>query len=588
MHGLRVASFFALFSVVLIAALAPVRSYSQTYPDYPWHINVNGGTTLLFGDLTSQDNFTDRVPDDLELGFGVRAGRNISPIFGLYLQSVTGRFKGSNESRNLKFNSSFTETGVGLRGSLTDLILGKKSRFVNFYGFAGASAIFFRSEAINLSTGAIEEDYGYTNQDDRKKSSPETGLVFPMGAGFDLKLHQKWFLTLETGFRASLTDKLDGMTKGTQNDAYYYSSFGLSYYFNLGGPKPQKPVMDEIPVTEPEPFADTHVDLKYHIPSDLSSHDVFRMKSIIHKGQIDGKAHLIQILPIGFNVLDTTVGNASRTEFNNYTLRLYWDELPQDTAFEVSYDVELDQIFGNLPMSSILYLDRTGKEYRFKTDIMIKRKIIEDLLAELEEEDVTIEKIMTAVDLVEFRVQIAASFRKQLSIAELEKKYNLHGQITEEIDGSWYKYVTGTHSTYSKVREHRAAIIQQHGVQGAFVVVYYKGDRLSHIKELITVSPEHYPLPVDPAVRKRVLPCYRVQILALRESVASPYSLKQTYNIDDVVNEEVYYNWRKYTVGECLTRQAALQLTNDLKSKGIDGAFPVLYKDGERSAGLNP
>ena len=588
MHDFRVASFLSLLAVVLTVSLAPVRGFTQTYPDNPWHINANAGATILFGDLTEQDNLTGRIPDDLEPGFGIRAGRNISTIFGIYLQGITGKFKGSNESRNLEFNTSFTETGLGVRASLTDLILGKKDRFVNFYGFVGTSAVFFKSEARNSETGEIVNVHGYTDDGSNENSSPETGIVFPIGVGFDFKLHQRWFLSLEAGFRASLTDKLDGLIKGSQNDAYYYSSFGLSYYFKLGSPKPPKPPPAVKPLTEPAPFAGTYIDLKYQIPSDLSSYDEFKMKSIIHKGHIDGKAQLIQILPIGFNLLDTVVGGASRTEFNNYTLRLYWDELPQDTAFEVSYDVKLDQIFGTLPMASILYIDKTGQEYRFKTDIMIKRKIIEDLFAELEEEDVDIEKIMTAVELVEFKVQIAASFRKQLSISELEKKHNLQGQIIEEVDGPWYKYVTGTYSTYEKVREHRADIIKDHGVSGAFVVVYYKGDRLSNIKELISVAPEHYPIPVDPMLLKRSPLCYRVQILALRESDTSPYSLKQTYNIDDVVNEEIYHNWKKYTVGDCLTKQAALQLTNDLKNKGINGAFPVLYKDGERSPMVKP
>ena len=69
----------------------------------------------------------------------------------------------------------------------------------------------------------------------------------------------------------------------------------------------------------------------------------------------------------------------------------------------------------------------------------------------------------------------------------------------------------------------------------------------------------------------------------MKSKQASPSALRSIHNIEEIVNEEIYHNWSKYTVGDCLTKQAALDLRLELVKKGIDGAFLVKYHDGVRA-----
>ena len=61
-----------------------------------------------------------------------------------------------------------------------------------------------------------------------------------------------------------------------------------------------------------------------------------------------------------------------------------------------------------------------------------------------------------------------------------------------------------------------------------------------------------------------------------------PEILKDIYNIDEEVNEEVYNNWRKYTVGKFTSRKNAKKIQEEMINIGIIDAFIVVYKKGER------
>ncbi|MEZ5198699.1 MAG: SPOR domain-containing protein [Bacteroidales bacterium] len=315
----------------------------------------------------------------------------------------------------------------------------------------------------------------------------------------------------------------------------------------------------------------------YDIPRDLESYQVFEMKCVIHKGNIDGRGELVQILPIGFNVKDTVIDDA-RMEFKNYTLNLYWDELPKDSVFEISYTVELDRIYGSLPLTSILYLEKTGKEYKFKTNVVIKR--VEPVVAE---EPIVADETETGATEtpagVEFRVQVRAAYKAQIPLQRLANKYALRDEIRENYIGNWYKYSVGSFTTFEEAKKYRAEIVGEHGVRDAFIVAFYNGERLNDLSELKQLALDAYPFKTS---YKESGTCYRVQILAMKQGRVSPEVLKEIYAIEEEVNEEVYPNWHKYTVGKCTSKEEAKKLREKLVEKGIIDAFVVIYQNGER------
>ncbi len=405
-----------------------------------------------------------------------------------------------------------------------------------------------------------------------------------------------------------------------------------------------------------DPYANENINLLTYIPQNIKSNAVFILKNIVYKGKIKGPGRLVQILPNGLDVLDTLIAGA-KTKFANSALYLNWDELPADSVFEVSYRVRPVEIYGSFQMVSNLYLELTGKEYKFRTsleiepaeeEIAVNKPAIEDVTVEKEKEIVimkppvqivkvteeiaaekpaaeiqavekpaykepaieepivkepivkepAIEKTVvekTAVQKpaigvvktdyeiapndVEYRVQIRAAYKAKIPIETLAKKFNLSVEFKEDCISNWCYYSVGSFDTYAQAKEYRNTLMNEHAIRDAFIVAFYKGRRLNELSELKEIAAVQQPIKT---VYKEGGYCYRVQILALMNKTVNPESLKEMHKIDEEVNEEVYHNWRKYTVGKCTSIGEAKLLLVKMKEKGITDAFISIYKDGER------
>jgi len=568
-----------LFLIPFLAGfLLSYSSFAQSSLKYPWYVNANAGLTQMYGDIETETDPVGKLSGESGLGYGIRIGRNISPVFTGHFQFLYTSIKAEKQQNNLKFNSDIMEFQLGTTINLTNLILEKKERIVSVYGIVGIGALLHRGKLTNTNTGEIINSVGYTTSG--SKSPHEFGISFPMGGGLDFRITDRIFANFETALRLTTTDKIDAAVKGANNDAFYYINAGLSYNFGIKKEPRKVVVPPEIAAKETTKSKDNYINVSYAYPNDLNSMDEFIMSCRISKGNMTGKAELTQILPIGFNVLDSVVANTT-TKFRNYTLSLFWDEIPADSAFNISYRIKLDKIFGSLPMTSILYFAETGEEHRFKTDIFIKRKIIAEPIAVTGKKP-TNNKMLSPSEKVEFRIQLRASYKLRLSTDSLTALFKLDEPIFEEKIGRWYKYSVGSFKTYDKAKIYRQKINGKPGIKDPFIIAYYDGKRLSKLSELREIAPETLPGQEKPKFKENGY-CWRVQILAMKSKQASPSALKSIYNIEQEVNEEIYHNWSKYTVGSCLTKRQALDLRLELVKKGIVGAFLVKYHDGERA-----
>jgi hypothetical protein len=571
--------FFFSSIIILFILLSATGLQAQSSLKYSWYINANGGASQLYGDIQTENNPISKLSDETTFGFGARLGKYIGPVFTVHFQFLMSDFKGFNDNDDLKFSSNLMEYQLGTTINFTNLLFGKKERRLNFYGTTGIGLMLFRSEAYKISTGDLINDYGFTDDAERKKSSRETALTIPVGAGLDFKLADHWYMNLESVLSFTNSDKPDAKESGLQNDAYYYTSLGISFNF-IGKKTEEVKIFEAPPEIVVDPFANENVDLKYDIPKNIKSTDEFILKSIVYKGKINGPGRLIQILPIGLDVLDTLIAGA-KTECINYTLYLEWDELPADSVFEVSYRVKPNKIYGSFQMVSNLYLHRTGKEYKFKTSLNI----------ELVEEDIAVEKpvvevvqkdtLATKKDL-EYRVQVTAGYQTKISVESLAAKFNLSDELKEDCVGNWCHYSVGSFDTYLQAKEYRNSLISDHGVRDAFIVAFYKSIRLNALSELKEIAAVQQPIRT---VYKEDGLCYRVQIMAMLNKRVDPESLREMHKIEEEVNEEVYNNWHKYTVGKCTSIGESKLLLNKMKEKGLSDSFIVLYKNGERASG---
>ncbi|MCD4683012.1 MAG: porin family protein, partial [Bacteroidales bacterium] len=214
---------------------------------YQWYVNLNGGFMHSYCDIQSGkwqgSQFVQGFGEENHqgYGFGLRIGKHISPVFGLYGSVITGQLKGRSgvDTKNLAFETDITIDAIlGVTVSFTNLIFGYKPRLVNIYGTTGIGLSHFSSEAY------LQEPWGDPIPSGRYSdttawSNTNEGLV-PLGIGIDFRISDHWDINFESTIRLFDSDKLDGIIAGEKNDAYYYTSLGLGYSFGKSkGPKMQ-------------------------------------------------------------------------------------------------------------------------------------------------------------------------------------------------------------------------------------------------------------------------------------------------------------------------------------------------------------
>jgi tetratricopeptide (TPR) repeat protein len=191
---------------------------------YQWYLNLNGGLTQGYGDILEGTWQGDMLTgESASFSGGLRLGKHISPVFGIYGSFFTGGLKGisGEDTKNLRYETDFNEFLLGTTVSFSNLIGGYKPRLVNIYGTAGLGLIDFDAQAFDKDTD-VPVNEGYPNT---------TETTIPVGAGIDFRLSNRWDINLETTFRVIDGDKLDGYESGENTDAFLYTSVGLGYSF---------------------------------------------------------------------------------------------------------------------------------------------------------------------------------------------------------------------------------------------------------------------------------------------------------------------------------------------------------------------
>jgi len=570
---------------------------AQSGMDYKWYANANLGISQLYSDIQDNNNHITKLKSETSFGYGARFGRYISPVFAVHFQGLHANFKGQKTESDLKFESSLIETQLGATVNMSNLIFktSKKRKFF-VYATAGIGLIFYKSKDWNESTGKQISQLGYTSNENGEYNN--TAFILPIGLGLDFKINDRWFINLESVLRFTNVDKIDAKESGNHHDAYYYTSVGVSYNFDFKRKKkrkimPQLPVIAEVPEPEAKaPEEEYPVSLIYHLPEKAKTFDTLTVRSTINISSFTGRAELTQILPVGFELLDTIIGG-TRVDYRNYTLNMFWNSLPEDSIIEISYKVQVDKIYGLLPIVSLFYLQETGKEYKYTTNITVEKANPPQskIVASATEDEIA--KNNTATDgtsqKVQFKIQIRAENKTRIPLQRLANKYHIREQITEDHYDEWYRYSVGSFNTYLEAIEYRNKVRNEYNIRDAFIVAYQNGTRLNSLNELKNIDPDIYKEDnlTEPVKTTKQKPGnserkYRVQIYGVKNDRIDVSALKRAYNIDEVITEEKSYQWTRYTVGNFNTFEEANRLRKKMTAKGIKGAFVVTYSDGKR------
>jgi Flp pilus assembly protein TadD len=209
------------------------RSETSDKLVYQWYINLNGGLTHSFCDIQSGQwpgsMTVNSFGENTHQGYagGIRLGKHISPVFGIFGAFNYGGLKGTSgvDNKNKYFETKpLMDYYLGTTFSFSNLFFGYKPRLVNVYGTVGIGLSSFDAKAYDLTTNAEVTNYS-------KSDKNTTEAMVPTGIGVDFRLNNRWDINFETTIRWFDSDKLDGYESGNKNDAYYITSLGLGYSF---------------------------------------------------------------------------------------------------------------------------------------------------------------------------------------------------------------------------------------------------------------------------------------------------------------------------------------------------------------------
>lgn len=214
-----------------------------------WQVGINAGIFIYQGDLTPSRMGSYRT---LSPGFGLYISRILSPSFILRTNVAKGSIKGNDAAylnpwwrreRNFSFSSPVTEISEMLVWNIFKNNSNESDRRFSPYLFGGVGVSLLRIQRsyknINKFIFADGSDVANGLVRDMAVKPPSALFVLPAGAGVEYYLTPHISLTVETNFRFTFTDYLDGFSKSANPDRkdYYHShTIGLVYKFGKKDP----------------------------------------------------------------------------------------------------------------------------------------------------------------------------------------------------------------------------------------------------------------------------------------------------------------------------------------------------------------
>lgn len=216
-----------LFPVISLQAQEIVPKGFTPY----WQVNINGGTSLFFGDIKEKPIIPlSKNNNEWRLGGGLIVGYQFSRVFGLRGQALYGQLAGTKRSLDRYFEGDYIEFNLNTTIDLNNLFGKKRSdRLVSAYLLVGVGITNYNSTFYNLSTGTKIGYIGFGSGSGIKGRTLEG--ILTGGVGVNFRLNNRLTINFETANRIMNSDEMDGWVKNFKYDVYNYTSLGLSYKF---------------------------------------------------------------------------------------------------------------------------------------------------------------------------------------------------------------------------------------------------------------------------------------------------------------------------------------------------------------------
>ncbi len=220
--------FFTLISTGIKAQSYNKTGSSRSY----WQLNVNGGTSVFFGDIKQYKIWpVSNYENEWRYAGGFQLVKQITPVFGLRGQALYGQLSGTRRSSNKYFETNYYEFNLNTTISLRNIIVRyRSSQLWNIYLTLGIGITNYNTEVKDLTTKQVIQKVGYGNGKSFGGRTLEG--IATVGLGLDFRLDDKWSLTLESANRIMNSDAMDGRISGFKYDIYNYTSAGIAFKFS--------------------------------------------------------------------------------------------------------------------------------------------------------------------------------------------------------------------------------------------------------------------------------------------------------------------------------------------------------------------
>lgn len=242
---MRLKIFIQVFSISLVTIILSTTALTQDCANFSfsdkyrnWSVNLNGGITSFFGDLSYFDlDGWNKITVESGPAGGITLTHHINNWFGLSGQIFTGNISGGN---NINYTFSTTLVEYNLNANINFSKLVKQYPYSKFgiSGYLGIGNLLF-----------YYKQYEYTNDNSStiKTSSRVPEFVFFFGGKIKYKVWQNLDLTADLSIHQLQNDKLDNLTKNSNFDYFSYFNAGIEYYFNVRSDRPFKSTSRKMP-----------------------------------------------------------------------------------------------------------------------------------------------------------------------------------------------------------------------------------------------------------------------------------------------------------------------------------------------------
>lgn len=186
-----------------------------------WSINVNGGRTSFFGDVSLYDEqFDEKMTKEGSWACGVGIARQLTYVFSIEGQAVFGQLAGSNSKS--EFLSNINEYSVQLTADLVNMLIPDNRASLHPYAKLGMGQ-------FNFNTALKYYDPNKANIV-VESTTPE--FVYLFGGGAFYILSNSFDLNAEFLARRMNNDRIDGTPNKEDDDYYSYFSVGVVFKIN--------------------------------------------------------------------------------------------------------------------------------------------------------------------------------------------------------------------------------------------------------------------------------------------------------------------------------------------------------------------